>query len=210
MLDRPSLLKRLRFVVCLCAALGYGLRSGTAEDRSIKIIEGMLEPMPGISPPAAAATPAIGLKAKNLAGVTVEVLPGVDLQVGTKIAFRDSTRRPGNLLLVDIDASDKLTHIYPNVLSLARATGGAVDSNLIEPGSVVTIPDANNPLARFEFLAAPPLGVGMVVAILSDISVQMIDLPDLLSSITGQQAAVDYFHTVAQSLKIASVDKQAS
>jgi hypothetical protein len=137
-------------------------------DDIVQAIEGALEPMPGISPPVAAATPAIGLKATNLAGVTVEVLPAVDLQVGTKIAFRVSTRGPGYLLLVDIDASDKLTQIYPNVLSLARATGGAADSDLIEPGSVVTIPDANNPLARFEFLAEPPLGVGTVVAILPD------------------------------------------
>lgn len=207
MLDRASLLKRLSFVVCLCGALGIGLPPGTAEDRSVKIIEGVPEPVPGIPPPAATATPAISLKAKNPAGITVEVLPGADLQVGTKIAFRVSTRKPGYLLLVDIDASGKLTQIYPNVLSLAQATGSTASSNLIKPGSVLTIPDPNNPLARFEFLAEPPLGVGTVVAILSDKSVQMIDLPDLPNSITEQQAAVDYLYTVAQGLKIASADK---
>jgi hypothetical protein len=62
-------------------------------------------------------------------------------------------------------------------------------------------------LARFEYVAEPPLGVGTVVAILSDRSVQMIDLPDLPETITGQQAAVDYLYTVAQGLKIAPADK---
>jgi hypothetical protein len=204
MLDTALIANRRIMVACLCATLCAWPSQDQARDRSVKIIEGAPEPVPGTSQPT---TPTVMLKTKNPAGVAVEVLPGTDVQVGTKIAFRVATRQSGYLLLVDIDATGKLTQIYPNMLSLTRATGKAVSANLIKPGRPITIPDASDPLARFEYVAEPPLGVGTVVAILSDRSVQMIDLPDLPDTITGQQSALDYLYTAAQGLKIAPADK---
>jgi len=187
---------------CFCFAVAP-IKS-PADDRSVNIIQGVPEQLPSTSQPV---HPNVTLNTKNPAGVTVEVLPSQDLTVGTKIAFRVATRKPGYLLLVDIDAAGKLTQIYPNVLSLAMTTGKSASRNLIKPGESVTIPDANNPLARFEFLAEPPLGMGTVVAILSDRSVQMVDLPDLPETIASQQDAVDYLYKVAQGLKIAPAGK---
>jgi hypothetical protein len=205
MAGHHSPLEFLGFALCVLGVLGGGMVPSRAEDRSVKIIEGAPEPIQSLPP--SPAPPATILKTKNPAGVTVEVLPGTDLPVGTKIAFRVATQKPGYLLLIDIDAAGKLTQIYPNVLSLTQASDKAASGNFIKPGHPMTIPDAGNPLARFEFIAEPPLGAGTVVAILSAQSVQLIDLPDLPGEITGQQAAVDYLYTVAQGLKIASVDK---
>ncbi|MBX6425115.1 MAG: DUF4384 domain-containing protein [Variibacter sp.] len=132
-------------------------------------------------------------------------MPGPELQVGTRIAFKVRTRKPRCLLLVDVDASGKLTQIYPNQRSLF-ATGARAIANRIVPGRTVTIPEAGDPLAGFEFVAAPPNGVAMVVAIHSERPVQLIDLPDVPPQFAGRDAALKYLTDFARSLKIAGAD----
>jgi hypothetical protein len=83
------------------------------------------------------------------------------------------------------------------------------DSNRIRPGRAVTIPDPRDPLAGFEYVAEPPNGVAMVVAILSDKAVQLIDLPDVPAQFAGQQAALKYLTDFARTLKIADNDSSA-
>jgi hypothetical protein len=194
---------RLAAFVVACLLFGG---SALAEDRAVKVIEGVPELVPAPADPVQQADPTPKEKAQNPAGVSVEVLPGLDLKLGTRIAFRITTQKPGYLLLVDIDAAGKLTQIYPNVVSLAESKEDPAKANLIQPGKPVSIPDVTNPLARFEFVAEPPTGTGTVVAILSDRPVQVIDLPDVPPKLTGQEAAVDYLYGIARSLKIAAVD----
>jgi hypothetical protein len=146
------------------------------------------------------------LKGRNSAGVVVEILPRTELQVGEKIALRVATRKQGYLVLVDVDSSGKLTQIYPNRRSLMTAQDGQETANLIKPGRPITIPQVGNPFAGFEFVAAPPTGVAMVVAILSDRPVQMLDLPDIPPGIVGQGAAINYLTDWTRNLRIARTD----
>ena len=54
----------------------------------------------------------------------------------------------------------------------------------------------------FEFVASPPLGSAMVVALLSDQPVQLIDLPDMPPSLVGQNSAVGFLSKLASELRI--------
>jgi hypothetical protein len=144
------------------------------------------------------------LKGKNAAGVVLEILPRTELRVGEKIALRVATRKQGYLVLVDVDASGKLTQIYPNRRSLLLAEGGQESANMVKPGRPVTIPEIGDPYAGFEFVASPPAGVAMIVAILSDRPVQMLDLPDVPPALIGQGGAISYLTDWTYNLRIAT------
>jgi hypothetical protein len=175
--------------------------------RAVKIIEGTAG-----QPAAPSASPPMGnidirqvaIKAENAAGLELAILPDVELAAGAKVTLRVATKKQGYLLLVDIDASGKLTQIYPNRHSLqTREAREAL--NLIKPGQAVTIPNRDNPFAGFEFVAVPPAGVAMIVALLSDRPVHLVDLPDVAPPQTGQ-AAFDQLAEVARQLRIARED----
>jgi hypothetical protein len=190
-----------------CAVLVSAPTPARADDRSVTIIEGVPEPVPSLPLPEDSTAPRGELKADNPAGLTVEILPNADLRVGTEIAFRVATRKPGYLVLVDINAEGRISQIYPNVASLARYQGGsAAGTNLIKPGSQVRVPDIKNPLARFTFRAEPPRGNGVIVAVLSEGPVQIIDLPETPADKAGPQALVDYLGEAIRGLKIARAD----
>jgi uncharacterized protein DUF4384 len=145
-----------------------------------------------------------GVKVANAAELAVEILPGPEIPTGTKVFFRISTKKEGYLLLVDVDAGGKLTQIYPNPMSLLTAAGGRQNSNRIKPGKPVVIPNPTDPFAGFEFVASPPEGTAMMIALLSDRPVQMIDLPDVPANILGQAEAVTYISNMTQELRIPS------
>ena len=166
-----------------------------------------LSPPPPSPPPAIAAMPPRFLpKAENSAGVALDIQPGPEVQVGGKVTFRVSAKRPGYLILVDVDAAGRVTQIFPNRGSLLRI-GSRENLNLIKPGRAMTIPEPGNAYAGFEFVAAPPTGTAMVVAILSDRPVQMLDLPDVPTEVAGQPEALNYIADAARSLRIASASE---
>ncbi len=143
-----------------------------------------------------------GLRIPNAAGVSMQILPGPDIEVGSQVSFQISSKKPGYLILVDVDATGKLVQIYPNPMSLL-APGGVRDNvNLLRPGKSFRVPDRENVYAGFEFVASPPSGTAMVVAILSDRPVQRVDLPDIPLSLAGQASAVDYLTKLANELRI--------
>src|SRR5262245_32561870 len=158
-------------------------------------------------PPAVPATPPPFLPpAENGAGVALDIQPGPEVQVGGKVTFRVSAKRPGYLILVDVDAAGRVTQIFPNRGSLLRI-GSRENLNLVKPGRAMTIPEPGNAYAGFEFVAAPPTGTAMVVAILSDRPVQMLDLPDVPTEVVGQPEALNYIADAARSLRIASASE---
>jgi hypothetical protein len=115
-------------------------------------------------------------KAENPAGVSIELIPSGEVTAGSKVGFRITTKKQGYLILLNVTATGKLTQIFP---SLEATTRGARDaSNLIRPGRPLTIPQLGSPYATFEFVADPPAGIAMAVALLSDKPVQVVDLPD--------------------------------
>jgi hypothetical protein len=177
--------------------------------RAVRIIEGTAAGQPAapaITPPPMGDVDVrqVSIKCDNAAGLELAILPDVELATGSRVSLRIATKRQGYLVLVDIDPAGKLTQIYPNRHSLQTQEAREA-LNLIKPGQAVTIPNRDNPFAGFEFVAAPPTGVAMIVAILSDRPVHLIDLPDVAPPQTGQ-AAFDQLADVARQLRIARAD----
>ncbi|MBY5349175.1 trypsin-like serine protease [Rhizobium leguminosarum] len=147
------------------------------------------------------------LKSDNEAGVAVDVLPGTAVSIGDKVAMRVSTKVSGYLILVDIDASGKLTQLYPNKRSMGLKPSAKSGDNRLDPARPVVVPDARNPYTGFEYVVEGPAGVGMVVAILSDKPIEVLDLPDVPTPLVGQRAAFNYVYDLARSLRIVGDDE---
>ncbi|MBY3153326.1 trypsin-like serine protease [Rhizobium laguerreae] len=147
------------------------------------------------------------LKSDNEAGVAVDVLPGTAVSIGDKVAMRVSTKKSGYLILVDIDASGKLTQLYPNKRSMGLKPSAKSGDNRLNPARPVVVPDARNPYTGFEYVVEGPAGVGMVVAILSDKPIEVLDLPDVPTPLVGQRAAFNYVYDLARSLRIVGDDE---
>jgi hypothetical protein len=143
-----------------------------------------------------------GLKIPNPAGVIMQILPGPDIVVGSQVSFQISSKKAGYLILVDVDATGRLVQIYPNPMSLMAPGGVRENLNFLRPGKPFRIPDRDNLYSGFEFIASPPPGTAMVVAILSDRPVQRVDLPDVPVSLAGSASAVDYLTKLASELRI--------
>jgi hypothetical protein len=147
-----------------------------APERSVRILPD--GPDATVAPPPISADKLAALnsiKVDNAAGLSLDLIPSGEVIAGSKLGFRISTQKPGYLILVDIDAAGKLVQIFPNTPALGE---GAEASNLIRPGKPLTVPQLGTPYATFEFVAKPPSGVALVVALLSDRPVQVVDLPD--------------------------------
>ncbi len=204
------------YVFATAVAIGSPAVGQTDRDRAVHIIEDAPPARPpppaGAPPPVALPTPVPALpkplaSVDNSAGLALEVLPATQVAIGSILTFRVTTKQPGYLILVDIDSSGKLTQIYPNSLSV-RAPQDE-ETNFLKGGMVKTIPEPHSG-ANFQFVTSPPLGVGMVVAILSDKPVQMLDLPDVPAAIAGQAAALDYIRDTTHTLKILPADDQGT
>jgi hypothetical protein len=139
---------------------------------------------------------------KNDAGVRIDVLPDSRLATGTKARFRITATQAGYLIVIDVNAAGKVTQIYPNADYVLTA-GAAAFSNQLKPGQVVTIPEPGNPYTGFVFVASPPGGIAMSLAILCDQPVQFLDLPDLPVPMVGRTEAIEYLANATRSLQIA-------
>ena len=158
------------------------------------------------SPPATATAAEIerlsnSVKVVNPAELAVEILPGPEIEQGANVSFRITTKKPGYLILIDVDPSGKLTQIYPNRMSLL-ASAERDSANLIKPGKPMQLPNPTDRLANFEFVATPPTGTAMLVAVLSDIPVQMLDLADVPPMLIGSTSAAEHLTKLASELRI--------
>jgi Domain of unknown function (DUF4384) len=142
------------------------------------------------------------IKVPNAAGLAMQIRPGSDIAVGSEVSFQVSSKKAGYLILIDVDASGKLVQIYPNPMSLMAPSGIRENLNYIRPGKPLQIPDRLSPFAGFEFVASPPAGTAMVLALLSDRPVQLVDLPDVPSSLLRSTSMVDYLTKIANELRI--------
>jgi Domain of unknown function (DUF4384) len=112
----------------------------------------------------------------NSANVSLQMSPDTSVSVGTKISFRVTTRKPGYLILVDIDANGNMSQIFPSPEMIVQSQEAA--TNVIKPGEALLIPNSAAKGRGFEYVITPPTGDATLVAILSDRPVQIIDLPD--------------------------------
>lgn len=112
----------------------------------------------------------------NTAKVSLQMNPDRTVPVGTRISFRVTARKPGYLLLVDIDADGRMSQIFPSPEMIVQSEEGA--ANFLRPGEELVIPNSAAQKSGFEYVITPPTGSAAVVAILSDRRVQLLDLPD--------------------------------
>lgn len=124
----------------------------------------------------------------NPAQLSVEMLPGQTLTVGSYVSFKVTSKKPGYVVLMDVDATGHLTQIYPNTASLVRAS--RANGNYVKPGSSMVIPLATDPYAGVRYVVSPPNGQAMIVGILSAAPVQILDLPDIPVEILGKPEMV--------------------
>jgi hypothetical protein len=207
------------FAIPLAALVILGGSARAQDDeatRAVRIIEGAPGQAPAPSAPGTLVAPTspppvaavdirqTAIRAENDAGLELSILPDVELAAGTKVALRVATKKQGYLILVDVDPAGKLTQIYPNRHMLERRDNQE-SLNLIKVGQALTIPNRDNPYAGFEFVASPPAGVAMLVAILSDRPVHLLDLPDVAPPGSGQ-VSFDQLSEVARRLRIARED----
>jgi len=183
----PAAARALLFEV-LCAALlvnvaaaqdsGTASKSDPPHERSVKILTDVPDsasPAPSMSA-ADLASINLNVKIDNTAGLSLDIIPGGEVIAGSKIGFRLTTKKPGYLILLNVDAAGKLTQIFPEA---PTETGPVREApSLIKPRKPLTIPQLGGPYATFEFIAEPPAGIAMVVALLSDKPVQLVDLPN--------------------------------
>jgi hypothetical protein len=142
----------------------------------------------------------------NPAGLSLDLVPSTDVQVGTRMAVHVLSRKTGYLILIDVDPTGRLTQIFPNPRSLLLSKSSPKRANLIQAGKAIAIPDSKNPFAGFELRATPPTGRALLLGLLSNRPVQVLDLPDIPSSIIGQAAALTYLQEMAQRLKVAQLN----
>ncbi|WP_407158060.1 DUF4384 domain-containing protein [Bradyrhizobium sp. STM 3557] len=136
-------------------------------------------PQPASPPPEARTTTLdlSGAAPANPAELSVEMLPGRTVSVGSTVSFKVSSKKPGYLVLIDVDATGHLTQLYPNTTSLTRTN--RANANYVKPGIPFTIPLATDPYAGVRYVVSPPNGRATIVGILSPLPVQILDLPDV-------------------------------
>jgi len=113
----------------------------------------------------------------NAASLSIQISPDQTARIGTKVSFRVTSKRPGYVLLVDIDADGRMSQIFPSPELIAQSEEAAM--NFIKPGEEMLLPNSVAKKSGFEFVTTPPAGAATIVAILSDRRVQLLDLPDI-------------------------------
>jgi uncharacterized protein DUF4384 len=195
-----------RAIAGLSATVFIGTAALAQAPRSVTILPDVPEvpeaaPAPNISPMRLELLNST-VKVENPAGVSVDLIPKLEVSAGSKIGFRIAAKKTGYLILLDIAASGKLSQIFPNPTAV---TSGMRDvPNLIKPGRPLTIPQLGTPYAGFEFVANLPAGIAMVVALLSDKPVQVVDLPDTPPPAVAPDDALKYVRDQARILKVPS------
>ena len=136
----------------------------------------------------------------NPANVSLQMSPDQSVSVGTKISFRVTTKKPGYLLLVDIDAGGKMSQIFPSPEMIVQSQEAA--TNFVKPGAELLIPNSEAKKRGFEYVITPPLGEAAVVAILSDRRVQILDLPDSTPKQRTEAETISYLTEWTSKLRV--------
>ena len=140
----------------------------------------------------------------NTASVSLRMSPGPFVSVGTKVSFRVTTRKPGYLLLVDIDANGTISQIFPSPEMIVQSQEAA--ANAIKPGEELLIPNAAAKQRGFDYVITPPTGEAAIVAILSDRRVQIIDLPDNTQKARSRAEAISGLTRWTSELRVPDPD----
>jgi len=188
-----------RLIVGWCLGV-VAVSTGDAAARSSRSMPDLLPPAATRGAQKAPDRDASPSSIPNPANVSLQMNPGQSVSVGTKIWFRVTTRKPGYLLLVDIDANGTMSQIFPSPEMIAQSPQAA--TNLIKPGEELLIPNSAARKLGFEYVIAPPTGVATIVAILSDRRVQIIDLPDDAQKLRTEAETMSYLTGWTRELRV--------
>jgi hypothetical protein len=130
--------------------------------------------------------------------VTVDMLPGETVKVGSTITVRVTSSVPGSLLVYNQDHTGKSFQIFPNKHLAKESLPGQAKAN-IAAGQTVTVPGA---LDRFVFRITPPAGRNRIIAVVVPPEVKVddiaeknenfesfVDLDALLSELADREAS---------------------
>ena len=140
----------------------------------------------------------------NTANLSLQMSPDRSVSVGTKISFRVKTKKPGYLLLVDIDANGNMSQIFPSPEMIAQSQEAA--ANFIKPGEELLIPNSAAKKRGFEYVITSPTGEAALVAILSDRRVQLLDLPDNTPKPRTEAETIGYLTGWTSELRVPDPD----
>ena len=136
----------------------------------------------------------------NTANVSLQMRPDRSVSVGTKISFRVTAKKPGYLVLVDIDANGNMSQIFPSLEMIVQSQEAA--ANFIKPGEELLIPNSAAKKRGFEYVITSPTGEAALVAILSDRRVQILDLPDNTQKPRTEAETISYLTEWTSGLRV--------
>jgi Domain of unknown function (DUF4384) len=194
-------------VLCFGLALAPSVAAEQSDGltRAVRVIAPEPRGPDGGQPEGPVPTPPEQPRLANKVGLTLDILPGAAASIGTRMSFRVGARKKGYVILVDVAADGKLTQIFPNVLSLAKTDGRSPETNEIPAGRQINIPAEGSKI--YEFVAAPPKGVGLAMAIFSETPLELVDLPDVPADLAGKSGEAEFVRDAANGLKILATDQ---
>ncbi len=113
----------------------------------------------------AAAEAAEVLVQSNDADVKIEINVGRTLKLGQEFRISVTAKKPGELILLDVNSNGEVTQLIPNDIMLQNGR----DREIV-PGRRITIPDD---YYGFAFAAGKPLGRGKLLAIVTEDDVKV-------------------------------------
>ncbi len=126
---------------------------------------------PEVTASSAAATAEV-LVQSNDADVVIELEPGGrTLHLGQEFRISVTAKRPGSLILLDINSKGDVTQLIPNDIMIQNG-----HDRELKPGHRITIPDD---YYGFAFAAGEPLGKGKLLAIVTE---DKVDVEHLLAA----------------------------
>lgn len=134
--------------------------SGGSEETTTETTTAATEKPP--SKPEASAAEAVAevLVQSNDADVHIELSTGRTLHLGQEFRISVTAKKPGSLILLDVNAKGEVTQLIPNDIMLQNGR-----DHEIVPGRKITIPDD---YYGFAFAAGKPLGRGKLLAIVTE------------------------------------------
>ena len=139
--------------------------------------------------------PAPGTAAEPGNGVNLRIRQGTRLEVGSELEVVVTSPRDGQLVLLDIDAAGDMVQIFPNEFSLA--SGIPVH---VRAGEEKHVPQGG-PDQSFRLRVSPPVGLGMLVAVVSDETSQVDALTSRHKDLSVVEHPKAYLVELAEALR---------
>lgn len=159
-----------------------------------------------LAPPAAAA-PTPDAATAQAAEVVLRIEPDGPLLEGNRVSFIAEAGFDGYLTLLDINPRGEMTQLFPNRFSVAAAEVFGAGGNRIRSGRPIRLPDTTY---GFAFTVQPPLGDGVLVAVVTADPVDLSDLAPASRSLilTGPDLSADWLLQLRDRLRRPIMDPE--